>query len=193
MSLSSSRFQCFFVVAVICAITCLAGCQKNDGVFGVTSRSFNWSDKLTESDRIPGVDEGAISFVKLQSGPTEGLSFVIWSDLSSNTKVDGNSATDGASYEGYQAGKDGMRINFSAKTTDGVTGSLNIGEIEYQLTDGAVFLISTTQEPPVIERIKLDLSKFPKTQEEITEYAKTNQEIEKFFASLNVKKATDQK
>ena len=77
--------------------------------------------------------------------------------------------------------------------TDGVTGSLNIGEIEYQLTDGAVFLISTTQEPPVIERIKLDLSKFPKTQEEITEYAKTNQEIEKFFASLNVKKATDQK
>ena len=193
MNLSSSHCQYLLVVVGIVAVTFVTGCQRQGDVFGVTTGGFSWLDKLNETDRMPGIDEGTVSIIKLQAGPPEGVAFVIWSDLPNGRFDDGESTADGASYEGYQKSSNGKRIGFSAKTTDGITGSLNIGEIEYQLKNDEVFLISTTQRPPVIERIKLDLSKFPKSQDGISEYVKANQEIQKFFENLNVKKPTEEK
>ena len=193
MNLNSSHWQYLLVVTGIVAVTFITGCQKQGEVFNVTTGGFSWLDKLNETDRMPGIDEGTVSIIKLQAGPPEGVSFVIWSDLPNGRFDDGESSVDGSSYEGYQKDKKGKRIGFSAKTTNGITGAVKIGEIVYQLTNDAVFLISTTQKPPVIERIKLDLSKFPKSQDGISKYAKANQEIQKFFENLNVKRPADEK
>jgi hypothetical protein len=108
------------------------------------------------------------------------LPFVVWSDQAYEASGRGEGSARGAVYEGHHRAKDGRRVDFHAKTTDGKTGRITIAGVDYDFSNGSLFLISTRQEPPTVAQIRFDLSGLPKA-DAAKELAKSNPQVRDFF------------
>jgi len=144
------------VATTLVAVICLAGCGQNGTVYGVSESNAFWAS--TTDDPVGGIAAASVSVITLKAGPPEGLPFVVWSDLAYEAAGRGEGSVRGASYEGHHRAKDGRRVDFHAKTTDGKTGRITIAGVDYDLSNGSLFLISTCQEPPTVAQIRFDLS-----------------------------------
>jgi hypothetical protein len=148
----------------------------------------SWSSSAGATNPVPGIDKGSVSFVTMNAGPAEGVSFVVWSDLSNGADGHGSASTPGASYEGTHHANDGRRVEFRAKTADGKSGSITIAGTDYDFAKGSLFLISAREDPPRVAQIAFDLSGFPR-KDNLTEFAKSTAQIRDFFERRKEEKA----
>ena len=173
----ASRIREATVGTAVLAFICVAGCGGKGTEQGVVSSDMFWS---SAANAVPGIDEGSVTFITLKCGPPEGVSFVVWSDLTSGAGGRGEGSSRGAFYQGSHRATDGRRIDFHGRTTDGKTGTINIAGVDYDFAKGSLFLISTQQDPPEVGQISFDLSGLQKV-DAVKEVAKSNPEIRSFF------------
>jgi hypothetical protein len=167
------------VHAALAALICLSGCGHKPSVYGIAQSGSSWT--TSTADPTPGIDEASVTFVTLNAGPPEGVSFVVWSDLPNGSSGSGGGRTGGASYKGHHRATDGRRVEFHASTTDGKAGTITIADVRYDLANGALFLVSTQHTPPEIAQITFDTASFPKGRDHLIELAKSNARIRAFF------------
>jgi hypothetical protein len=166
------------VGTTLIACVCLAGCDRKQRVQGVES-STSWFTGGSEG--IPGVDEACVTFETLKAGPPEGVSFVVWSDLLNGSSSAGSASGQGASCEGRHSARDGRHFEYRAQTTDGKAGTVTIADVDYDLAEGSLFLVSARDGPPKVAQISFDLSALPKKSQALKELAKSNPQIRGFF------------
>jgi hypothetical protein len=160
----------------------IAGCGHKPTAHGVKGGQTGWTSGV--ANPIPGIDEACVTFVELKCGPPEGVQFVIWSDTS-NGAGHGEGGVGGASYEGHHSAIGNRRIDFRAKTIDGITGSVTIAGVEYDLAKGSLFLVSTHAVPPTVTQFAFDLSSLPEGANELKEFAKATPQIRDYFEKHN--------
>jgi hypothetical protein len=146
---------------------------------GITQSSARWSSR--SADRVPGIDEGSVTFITLHAGPAEGVPFVVWCDQPYDVSGGGGGAAQGASYVGQFSGADGRRVEFRAKTADGRSGSVTIAGVDYGLAKGSLCLVSTRDHPPKVVQVPFDLSVFPSGGSALQELARATPQIRGFF------------
>jgi hypothetical protein len=164
---------------VFLALLCVAGCSQQRQEQGIAQSGTSWSSG--GADRVPGIDEGSVTFITLKAGPADGVPFVVWWDLPYNVSGSGGGSAQGASYEGRFAGADGRRVEFRARTADGKSGSVTIAGVDYDLAKGSLFLVSTRDHPPKVVQVPFDLSGFPSDGNALRELARATPQIRGFF------------
>ena len=81
--------------------------------------------------------------------------------LASNGFSSSGGGTNDHGYVGYLNSTDGRRIEWSCTTKDGKNGAVVIAGQQFDLSKGAVFLLTATQDPMKVEQLSPDLSKLP--------------------------------
>jgi hypothetical protein len=79
-------------------------------------------------------------------------------------------------------------VNWEAKTTDGKCGSVIINDAQYKLEDGALFLVTTHGDAPVVRQVSIDLSALHGTAESFEAVAKDHAEVKEFLTQASGKK-----
>lgn len=174
------------MVALAILLVCNPGCWKAPSSYGIHERtaSFNHAD-----GNLPGIDSASITQVTLKAGPPQGVTFVVWSDLANGGGGRGGADPGGrgqksASYDGYQQGAGGRRVEIHAETTDGVNGTISIdgGAFQFRLNDGPLLLVSTLRDEIRVRQYPFDPSTLPKRGAEATrQFARGNDTILQFF------------
>jgi len=166
------------------------GCGKPTS-YGSAQSSASWTH--SDADAVPGIDNATVTSVRIMAGPPEGVSFVVWSDLSNGSSGGGGgSARDGAHYKGRHFDGQGRTLEFEARTVDGKTGSVTIAGKPYDLAAGQLFLASTQGNEPVVAQLRFDLREIPEIKgESLQEAAKSIPEIRGFFEEHRQSNSTD--
>ena len=160
-------------------LTCAIGCGRN-GSFGTAIRDAAWANSAKEA--TPGIDQASVSVINMKAGPVKGVSFVIWCDSSSGFRDGKGTSGQGVSVFTCQiVAVGGTNIPLAARTTDGETGTVTIGDVTYRLENGAAFLISTREEELTISQIDLDPDTVPNDTDSIVELARSTVAIKAFF------------
>ncbi len=158
----------FFAGPLLLAII---GCGSSSGS-GVKIRDSIWS--TSKDDYTPGIEAGSVSDVTLKSG--SGIRFVVWTDLPGWSGSGGGSPS---SYQGQHTA-DGRKLAVHAET-NGESATVTIAGTKYDSVSGALFLVSTTNDPPTVVQIDLDAKLFPSDSNQFAEFARDNDAICKFF------------
>jgi hypothetical protein len=100
-----------------------------------------------------------------QSGYTlmkweEGLAIMIWHDAIAASNSHGSSSTGSSVYtlKGHAESKNGTRVEWDLETSDGKTAQFIIDNTNYDLSEGALFIISTKTGTITIMQLNRDLS-----------------------------------
>jgi hypothetical protein len=90
----------------------------------------------------------------------EGLAIMIWHDAIAGSISHGSSSTESPVYtlEGYAESVDGVRVEWDLETSDGKTAQFAIDNTNYDLSEGALFIISTKTGTTTITQLDRDLS-----------------------------------
>ncbi len=160
-------------------LVCLAGCRQPHGVYGVATGGSSWTEGV--SDGTPGIDAASVTVITMQSGPPEGVPFVVWSDLPNGGDAHGSGQFRSASYKGSHHASDGRKVAFHAETTDGTSGVITIEGVRYDLALGALFLVSSRTDPVTVVQLSVDVRDFPQGKDELMALAKSDQVIREFF------------
>jgi hypothetical protein len=81
--------------------------------------------------------------------------------LASNGFSSSGGGTNDHGYVGYLKTADGERIEWSCTSKDGKSGAVVIAGQQFELSKGAVFLLTAKQNPLKVEQLSPDLSKLP--------------------------------
>jgi hypothetical protein len=86
-------------------------------------------------------------------------------------------------YRGQLDAKDGRKITWSCSTPDGKSGKVVIDGQEFDLTEGALFLVSTKDKPTRVEQLVIDAGQLQAglDTEKFSELAKADPRIAKFL------------
>lgn len=162
--------------------TCwLVGCGTKPTAYGVAQNNISWTTTDEGPNAVPGIASASVSHIILKAGPPQGVPFVIWSDLADGNSGSGSGKAGRAEFRGQHRGRDGRKIEFHAVTTDGTSGTLKVAGLAYDLSKGSLLLISTRADPPRIVQIECDHGAFPRSREDLIRFAKSREEIRKFF------------
>lgn len=177
-------------LSTIFSLVTLCGCMPSapGTVRGNRDRSASFNH--AGEGAVPGLDAGTISAITMLAGPPEGVSFVVWSDLTSSSGGGGGSSF-GANYDGEHLANDGRQITIQAETSDGVSGTLTIDTTTYDLGEGALFLVSTQAGEATVIQIDVDTTDFPLERDELMKVAEENPQIGEFFRSEMVSESDD--
>jgi hypothetical protein len=90
----------------------------------------------------------------------EGLAIMIWHDAIAASNSHGSSSTESSVYtlEGYAESQNGVRVEWDLETSDGKTAQFAIDNTNYDLSEGALFIISTEAGTTAIMQLNRDLS-----------------------------------
>jgi hypothetical protein len=174
-----------FSLAVAVVLGGSLGCSATAPTsYDATDTSVIWTHG--EGDGVPGIDDGALEFVKLTTGAAEAPSFVIWSDLTSGSS--GSSSRPGFGpgpaviWTGHHDARDGRRLDFELTMGDGKSGRVTIAGVDYDLSQGELLLVSTQAARPVVSQVRFDLKLFPEIEgEKLRASAKSTPQIREFF------------
>lgn len=155
------------------------GCNSSQS--GSVGYSLTWTSGNV--DAVPGIDKGSIHIETLKSAAPP-LTFAVWTDVDSGSSK-GSSGT--GFYELTQQSSDGIRLEIRCDTTDGEAATMTIDGSNHDLSDGALFLISTANGKLRVLQIDYDMDEFPTEHGALKTLAKTNQEIREFFGGNNNK------
>ena len=90
----------------------------------------------------------------------EGLAIMIWHDAIAASNSHGSSSTESSVYtlKGYAESENGIRVEWDLETSDGKTAQFIIDNTNYDLSEGALFIISTKTGTTTIMQLNRDLS-----------------------------------
>ena len=116
----------------------------------------------------------------------EGLTLMIWHEATLSVSNHGSSSTESSVYtlEGYGESEDGNRIEWDLETSDGKTAKFAINSIDYDLSEGTLFIISTESGEPIITQLNHDLSGVQTTRDSWVAFSKSDPDVSDFIESL---------
>lgn len=130
-------------------------------VFGVLTMACGLSGCVPSSAGSWGVTNGSTS--QREDGVTHSYSALSFSRngqiylLLATARGTGNSYRGGeGKYQGELHGKDGVKIGWSCTTKDGRSGKVVIDNQEFDLTAGALFLVSTSDKSAQVQQLVID-------------------------------------
>jgi len=111
----------------------------------------------------------------------EAIAVVVWFDRSSGSS--GVSVAEGSvTYSGLSAPPGRSRIEWRCDTSDGRTGVVRIDGQQYDLSKGAIFLVSTKGGRAEVQQLQRDLARFKPGHDGLEELAKEDAEVARFAA-----------
>jgi hypothetical protein len=149
----------------------LCGCSPTAGK--------SWGTSAGTVSRFEGGTKTSYTIERLTS---DGRIYLV---LAANgCKGSGGGGGAGASH-GQLYAKDGRNIAWSCSTRDGKTGNVIIDGQEFDLTDGALFLISTKDKPTHVEQLAIEAEQLQEwsNTEKFPELATADPRIAAFFQS----------
>ena len=116
------------------------------------------------------------------AGDADGVTFVLWAD-SPNTigASNGSSGPGRSTFTSQLTGSNQAAVPLVAKTTDGNTGGIQIGDVAYDFKNGSVFLISTQSDKLQILQTTLDANNVSTDSDDLAELGRTTPQILEFF------------
>ena len=165
------------VVLYAAAAASAGGCGPQR-VVGVSSGGPSWT--VAADDPIPGIHHGSAAVARMKFGPPQGVTVVIWSDLSDAT-TRGATRPDRAEVDGSLTGPAGKRVEFHCETVDGVAARVVVDGRRFDSARGSLFLMSTQSAAPQIEQLALDVGDLPQRGPELRDYALARPPIAEFF------------
>ena len=117
----------------------------------------------------------------------EGLTLMIWHEATTSVNNHGSSSTESSVYtlEGYAELEDGNRIEWDLETSDGKTAKFAINNINYDLSEGSLFIISTINEEPTITQLNHDLSGVQTNRDSWIAFGKSDPDVANFIENLS--------
>ena len=97
----------------------------------------------------------------------EGLRIVVWDDFLMGSFQSSNAVSTGDPFfrqEGGARAADGRAYEYIVETSDGLSGTMVIDGLTYDLSQGGLFLISNDADPARVQQLDMDLSDFPPTE-----------------------------
>ncbi len=135
-----------------------AGCGlRGQGQYGTLAGGASWYHAA--DDPIPGIDRGNATTIRLWCGRGDGIPLVIWSDLNGGSHH-GSGTTALAYVEGSHSGSGGRRVDYQCETRDGLAATVTIAGVNYDLANGALFLVSTQGDKPEVAQLPIDIGDF---------------------------------
>ena len=116
------------------------------------------------------------------AGDADGVTFVLWAD-SPNTigASNGSSGPGRSTFTSQLTDSNQVAVPLVAKTTDGNTGGIQIGDVAYDFKNGSVFLISTQSGKLQILQTTLDANNVSTDSDDLAELGRTTPQILEFF------------
>ena len=116
------------------------------------------------------------------AGDADGVTFVLWAD-SPNTigASNGSSGPGSSTFTSQLTGSNQAAVPLVAKTTDGNTGGIQIGDVAYDFKNGSVFLISAQSDKLQILQTTLDANNVSTDSDDLAELGRTTPQILEFF------------
>ena len=165
------------VTEILVLTICAAGCARPPAApvtsIGGPSGIVTWTASGSKDEGLPGVDRATVCY--------EGGALVIWSDFAGGSASSSSNSTDGMVCRGQIRSRDGQKVEFRCQTKDAKTGPVTIGEANFDLADGNLFLIAQDGERFRVSQLKRDLDNVQFTREKLEEYARKDPEIVAFF------------
>jgi hypothetical protein len=113
----------------------------------------------------------------------EGLRVMMWFDMAEAVSGEGSGSTRDPvhSIAGFASASDGRRVDWQLETEDGRTASFSIDGQPHDLSQGALFLITTTDEQTQVRQLSRDLSAIQATNESCEAFAEADPDVSSFI------------
>lgn len=175
---------------LILGVLCVAGCgSKAPPQFG--ARTVSWTSPAGAGQKpLPGIEHANVKIGIWN----DGAAIVVWDDAATSGfgghGMEGVALKPGEKRTGVKYEGNAGKLNLSCYTPDCTNGIVKIGAETYDLSWGALFLISTTGQKAVVKQLKLSaINLKPQgtlTQDQITsdrmqKAGRTEPEIREFF------------
>lgn len=138
------------------------------------------------ADVVAGVvDDVGYEFMRWE----EGLAIMIWHDAparsGSSSTSGGGPLTDDTTYriEGYAESRDGHRFEWQVETDDGRTALFSLDDVRYDLSDGTVFIVRTSEGANDITQLDGDLSRVEPDHASCVAFARNDPDLARFLES----------
>ena len=163
--------------AIIVSGLLSAGCKPQQSLsmpdLGGPSGTVTWSASAEAKQPVPGIDQASICYA--------GKTFVVWSAFDGGGGSNWSANVHGFKGQGRLWSRDHGHVQFQLETKDGKTGPVTINEVEYDLENGGLFLVSTVNDEIQIEQLKRDMSAVKFERESLAAFARQDAEITAFF------------
>jgi hypothetical protein len=116
----------------------------------------------------------------------EGLRVMMWFDMADEVSAEGSGSTSDPIHkmEGYASATDGRRVDWRLETADGRTATFSIDGQAYDLSQGALFLITTRGGTTQVRQLNRDLSAVQATNESCEAFATADPDVSSFIYSV---------
>jgi hypothetical protein len=116
----------------------------------------------------------------------EGPSILIWHDASESGTCHGSGSTEDPVYHMNcnAQGADGTELVWSLESSDGETVEMQINGVDYDLSDGNLFLIRTQEGETEIMQLQKDLTGITLERDSIVRFGSSDPDISTFVESL---------
>jgi hypothetical protein len=127
-------------------------------------------------------EQGGYLFLRWQ----EGLEVMIWHDVAGSDVAHSAGYTEDQVYaeRGSARSTDGRGFEWALQTTDGKTGQMRIGNDSYDLSAGAVFIVTTGGDTMDVRQLDRDLSAVPLDHVGILAFAEKDPDMTAFLNEL---------
>ena len=143
---------------LFCAPLILAGVASGaDGSFGVSQQSASWAIRSGDEAAVSGIHTGSFQRLKLMPGKGGGVRVELWVDRNLEGGR-GNGRSGIATYDASVKTASGETVKIRVATRDGETATVVIGDAQYDLAKGSLFLVATSGDKPRIRQLKLKAS-----------------------------------
>jgi len=165
---------------IIAGILLLTGCERKPRIGFIVS---SWRTSSAKQ-KVHGIDDGSAYF----GGYREGFAIIIWTDTlacSFPIKPTWDQAGNCAKYAGYIKSPSAPKINVECYVVDRMKGSITINQQQYDLANGALFLLSFRS--PQIRVGQIDHDIYAVTTKNLKQLAQDVSEIRAFFETPDMK------
>jgi hypothetical protein len=117
----------------------------------------------------------------------EGLNVMIWHDAVSSSSCNSSSSTDDPinTVDCSAASSAGDQFDWEIKTDDGIMGDFRINGDPYDLSAGAIFIVSIVDGVTDIQQLQGDLTNVMPDHDSIVAYGLNDEDIERFIQSVS--------
>jgi hypothetical protein len=145
---------------------------------GWGAQSVGWGASNAGTSEVPGITTASVSFCRYG----EKCAAAFWLDghggsLGAHRENDRNAVH----FEGQGVGRDGRTIALECMTADGTTGNARIDGQSFDLSKGALFLISTADGATAVKQLRRDLSALKPDTNALQSTAANDAEVRSFF------------
>jgi hypothetical protein len=124
-------------------------------------------------------EQGGYLFLRWQ----EGLELMIWHDVEGSSMAHSAGSTEDRIYaeQGSARSADGRSFEWEVQTADGETGQVRIDGSSYDISAGALFILTTSGRTTHVRKLDRDLSAVPLDHDGILAFAENDPDLAAFL------------